>query len=263
MTDIWSLNQVPGRALYREVEEVNYRGTDDPRTAIALAVPKEPGEGGLPVVVFIHGGGLTCGEYEIPPLLLNGRYLVAMVQYRLCPANSPLVALDDAAAAIHWVYEHAEEYGGSKRKLFVGGMSAGAYLAALVTMAPQYLAKYGMDHKALAGIFPVSGQLSTHFQFKIERGYPGPNQAVVIDEYAPMHYLSKDLPPVILITGESGLDIPGRPEENALAAATLKALGHPDVRHHALSGHPHGKAIVDGCGWLLRQFIDRLTGVEA
>lgn len=59
------------------------------------------------------------------------------------------------------------------------------------------------------------------------------------------------------MTGESGLDMPGRPEENALMAASLKALGHPLVRCVHLKGCDHGAAL-DNCGPALTAFLDEL-----
>ena len=105
---------------------------------------------------------------------------------------------------------------------------------------------------------PVSGQMTTHFQVKAELGLP---ESPVIDALAPMGHLSADLPPVLLITGESGLDMPGRPEENAFMAASLRALGHPDAHHYALPGHDHGGAF-DSCDHLLLKFINRIAEAQ-
>jgi len=244
---------------YRATEVIDYLGEGDPKTRLYLMAPK--GGNDFATVVFIHGGGLIEGDPEFPGELIDGRWGVVMVDYRLCPKVKPLDCLSDATAAVAWVMRHIAEFGGNPDKVFVGGMSAGCYLAAMVGMAPEYLAGYGLDHRKLAGLLLVSGQMSTHFYLKTVMEYPGENAVPVIDRYAPIYHLSKDLPPIIAVTGASGLDIPGRPEENALMVATLKTLGHQSAEHYALAGYDHGGAMV-GCGYLLLRFLEKHMGVN-
>ena len=59
--------------------------------------------------------------------------------------------VEDAAHAVAWARTHAAEYGGDPQKLFVIGHSAGAYLAALLALDPEYLAAYQMSAKDLKG----------------------------------------------------------------------------------------------------------------
>ena len=249
-----------GAERYEPMRTINYLDNGDEKDRLYLMVPKK--EKHFATVVFIHGGGLTEGDPEFPGELLDGRWAAAMVDYRLCPNVKPTDCLTDAAAAVAWVIRHIADFGGDPNRIFVGGMSAGCYLAALVGMNPEYLAAYGLDHRKIAGLLLISGQMSTHFYFKTAMGYTGENALPVIDRYAPLYHLNKDLPPVIAVTGASGLDIPGRPEENALMVATLKALGHPSAEHYALAGHDHGGTMC-ACGGLLVRFIERLLGVSA
>ena len=78
----------------------------------------------------------------------------------------------------------------------------------------------------------------------------------LFDEYAPLANLAADLPPIIMVTGESGLDMPVRPEENAFMAASLKAMGHNDVSCYHLQGHHHG-TVFDSCDSLVLEFLAR------
>lgn len=256
MRDDWQ--HFPRRVTpdYHPVELVLYKenGGEFNRLAISRPLSDHPG----PTIVWFHGGGLTGDGRECPAELYNGVNTVVEVRYPVYPAVSTLAIIEDAAAAVAWCFRHIGRLGRRETSIFVGGMSAGAYLAALTGMDASRLAPYGIDHRRIAGLMPVSGQMTTHFQVKAELGLP---ESPVIDALAPMGHLSADLPPVLLITGESGLDMPGRPEENAFMAASLRALGHPDAHHYALPGHDHGGAF-DSCDHLLLKFINRIAEAQ-
>jgi acetyl esterase/lipase len=168
--------------------------------------------------------------------------------------------MEDAARAIAWCFEHAAEYGFDRSKIFVGGMSAGAYLAAITVMNPAFLAPYGLSYKDLAGLLLISGQMPTHFRVKADLGRNNGPYNPLVDEYAPFSFLSTDLPPMLLVSGDPALDIPARPEENAFFAASLKAMGHPFVRCFSLQGHGHVPAF-HSCNHLVKLFLkDVLEG---
>lgn len=235
-------------------EEISYGKWPDQK--IYLSLPKE--KTSFPVIVWYHGGGMVGGTREIPDSLMNGEYGIAEVRYRVSDGQfNSTNSVEDAAAALAWVMEHVTSLGGDPKKIFSGGMSAGSYLAALTGMAPQFLGKYGYDHRKLAGLILVSGQMSAHFQLKTDLKYKHQMWHPVIDEYAPLYYASADLPPCIFITGDFGCDMPTRAEENAYFASVLRAMGHKDAQHYALGGHDHGGAF-ESCGWLCAQFVSRI-----
>jgi len=91
-------------------------------------------EPGLPVVVYIHGGGFVMGSTQTyDPILRHiaaGGYLVASVNYRLSPETPFPGALEDCIAAIQWIYENVHEHGGDTSFIAIAGDSAGGNLAA-------------------------------------------------------------------------------------------------------------------------------------
>lgn len=253
----WDDFMSQGSGSFR-LQEISYG--EHPDQKIYLSLPKERTD--FPLIVWYHGGGMTGGEREFPDDLLNGEYGLAEVRYRLSGKEFKSVdSLADAARALAWVMQHAASLGGDPAKIFVGGISAGAYLAAMVGMAPHLLREYACDHREIAGLVLVSGQMGVHFQMKADLGYPQGMWYPVIDEYAPLYYASAELPPVIFISGDFGCDMPTRAEENAYFASVLRALGHKDVRHYPLSGHTHYGAF-RSCGWLCAQFIERIRKAQ-
>ena len=177
--------------LYQPAQLLRYGAHE--RQTIRCRVPR--GAKGSPVIVWFHGGGLVNGSYECPQMLFNGRFLIAEPLYRFSPEATPPEILEDAAAAVGLLWKQLDELGGDRNKLFLGGISAGAWLSAMLGMDPDRLAPFGIDIRKLAGLLLVSGQMTTHFQLKADLEYPGDRFRPVIDRYAPLHFVAKELAP--------------------------------------------------------------------
>lgn len=220
------------------------------------------GTKGYPTVVWFHGGGLTAGARYIPDLLKQRDIAVVAVSYRLAPKAQTRSFIQDTAASVAWVIKNIERYGGDPKQVFVAGHSAGAYLAMMIAMDPKWLAAEGLSHRQLAGIIAISGQMTTHFTIKQLRGDKGAALQPVIDEYAPLHHVAKDLPPICLITGGRDIEFKARVEENQLMEATLRNLGHTAVEFHEMSGLDHG-TVEQGGQILALTFIKRTLQPKA
>lgn len=206
-------------------------------------------------IVWYHGGGLTEGSKQIPWDFKDKGICVIGVGYRLSPkVNSPAY-IEDAAAALAWAFQNVEKFGGDKSKIFVSGLSAGGYLANMLTLDKKWLGNYNIDANNLAGLISVTGQAITHFTVRKEKGIPATK--AVIDELAPISYVRKDAPPILLITGDRELELFGRYEENAYFMRMLKLIGHKDVKLLEIQGYGHnvGKPAFP----LVLQEIERVT----
>lgn len=106
-----------------------------------------PGDGGRPVMVWIHGGSLVHGSSAVPvydgtAFARDGVVLVS-VNYRLgvegfgvfpdAPAN---LGLRDQIAALAWVRENITAFGGDPERVTVFGESAGAISIAALLASP-------------------------------------------------------------------------------------------------------------------------------
>lgn len=90
------------------------------------------------VYLHIHGGGWVLGgAHHIDPLhegiADNCRLTVVSVDYRLAPEHPYPAGPDDCESAALWLVENTSEQFGSNR-LFIGGESAGAQLAAVTLL---------------------------------------------------------------------------------------------------------------------------------
>lgn len=197
-------------------------------------------------LIWFHGGGLTSGQKHIPSAFKRlqafkeGKLAIVAVGYRLSPKVPFPVFIEDAAASTAWVLRHIAEYGGAPDKVFVSGGSAGGYLTAMIGTYPKWLNAFGADRNQLAGLIPVSGQMTTHFHVKELLKYPGDQYCPFIDENAPLGGLSADYPPVFFVLGDRKIEWKCRVEENELMAASLRALGAPLVDFSENEGFTHG-----------------------
>ncbi|RAV30647.1 alpha/beta hydrolase [Sinomicrobium soli] len=191
----------------------------------------------FPTVIWFHGGGLTAGHREIPEALKNSGIAVAGAGYRLSPKVRSEQCIEDAAAAITWVFEHIEAYGGDPDLVFVSGHSAGGYLALMAILDKHYLSSHGIDANDIAGIIPFSGQVITHFNIRKENGIK--DTQPVIDRMAPLWHVRADAPPVLLITGDREKEMLGRYEENAYMARMMKIAGHEHTTLYEMDGYGH------------------------
>lgn len=208
---------------------------------------KEPG---FATVVWFHGGGMRAGNRYIPEKLKKQKLAVAAANYRLFPRVECPAYIEDAAAAVAWVFKNISKYGGDPNLIFVSGHSAGGYLTSMVGLDKQWLAKHGIDADAIAGLIPVSGHAITHFTIREERGISW--EQPIIDEFAPLFHVRPDAPPILLITGDRRLEFLGRYEENAYFMRMLKVVGHESVELYELRELDHDEMVKPACSLMLR-----------
>lgn len=102
-------------------------------------------KGRRPLLVFLHGGGYSLGDLEThdAPCRIFCKYAgvhVLSIDYRLAPEWPFPAALQDAEEAFAWAVANAASLGADPACMLIGGDSAGANLAAVVT---QTLARAG------------------------------------------------------------------------------------------------------------------------
>ena len=115
----------------------------------------------LPVVFWIHGGGWQTGDKSSvqlkPQAFIYKSFVFVSTNYRLLPQVDMETIVRDIAKSIHWVHDHIAEYGGDPDRLLVMGHSAGAQLAALVSIDDRYLKAEGLSLSIIKACVPVDG----------------------------------------------------------------------------------------------------------
>lgn len=222
---------------------------------------------GFPTLVWFHGGAMTAGvkdddfTADIGAFFARSGIACAAVNYRLSPKATYPAYVEDAAAAFAWVRAHIAEHGGDAEKVFVGGHSAGGYLTAMIGMDPRYLRSLGCEPETIAGLIPVSAQVTTHFTVRAERGID--RNTVISDEAAPIYYTRKETPPMLVLYCDN--DWPAREQENAYFVAALKAAGNVKITGRLITGRDHGSIARripepgDVVGAAIVEFIEKIA----
>jgi len=134
---------------------------DPPQERQVLDVYSPAGAKNLPVVFWIHGGGWQTGDkssvQQKPQAFLDKGFVFVSTNYRLLPNVDMGTIVRDIAKSIHWVHDHIAEHGGDPKRLLVMGHSAGAQLAALVSIDERYLKAEGLSLDIIKGCVPVDG----------------------------------------------------------------------------------------------------------
>jgi acetyl esterase/lipase len=131
-----------------------------PLQKLDLYRAKDHASTGMPILMFMHGGGWTHGHKEWCGLnaepLVDLPMIFVSVNYRLGPEHRLPAAIDDCADALAWLYRHATEFGGDPRRIFIGGHSAGGHLASMLTLQRERVTSRGLPADAVKACFPVS-----------------------------------------------------------------------------------------------------------
>jgi acetyl esterase/lipase len=119
-----------------------------PRQRLDLYRPRD-GRGPWPVVGFFYGGAWEWGargDYRfVGHALASQGWMVAVADYRLHPEVAWPAFLQDGAAAVRWLVDHAADHGGDARGLHLMGHSAGAYNAAMLALDARWLRAVDLD----------------------------------------------------------------------------------------------------------------------
>ena len=112
--------------------DIEFANPDNQHLQVNLARPKS-GDGLLPAVVCIHGGGFRAGKREsydrLCVTLAERGYVAITVTYRLAPAYPFPAAVLDCKAAVRWLRANAAKYHVDPARIGVTGGSAGGHLA--------------------------------------------------------------------------------------------------------------------------------------
>lgn len=108
-----------------------------------------------PVLIMIHGGAWrmgdkvsAVGDHQVDYFTEQG-FVFISINYRLAPDHPFPAHAQDAAAAIAHVERTVAQYGGNPSSISLMGHSAGAHIAALVSVDPKYLEAEGLSPSAL------------------------------------------------------------------------------------------------------------------
>lgn len=240
----------------------------------------------LPVMFWIHGGGWQVGDKSdvgLKPKVLTERgFVFVSTNYRLVPDVSMEELIGDVARSLGWVHRNIAKYGGDPTRIFIGGHSAGAQLAALMCVDDRYLKREGVLFDALKGCVPVDGDTydipkiimtAEHRQaiyggkmFTFGHRQKFGNDPEKHVDFSAVTHVAKDkgIPPFLILffAGNPDTTAQARRLETVLREASVPATayGKQDSNHSRLNdelGTPNDPATLE-----LFKFLDALAGAN-
>lgn len=178
---------------------------DDEKQKLDIYWPEEQASGDkAPVVIFYHGGSWKDGERKgyafLGRAMASRGYITVIADYRKAPEILFPGFVNDAAAAFVWTEKNIARYGGDPANIFMMGHSAGAHLAMLVTLDPQYLVALGSDPARIKGMIGLAGPYD-FLPFTGEAAQTALGQWPRLEETQPITYARGDAAPLLLLTG--------------------------------------------------------------
>ncbi|MFM9960209.1 MAG: alpha/beta hydrolase fold domain-containing protein [Planctomycetaceae bacterium] len=253
----------PGVKMERDI---SYVPNGDEAQKLDLYLPEKPAEHPLPLIVHIHGGAWMAGnKFPCPVVGMVGKgYAVASVEYRFSQKAKFPAQIQDCQAAIRWLRANSLEHNIDPNRVGVVGGSAGGHLSALVgtsggkkAFAPiggneeqpdrvqavcdifgptnfGTVMQHAADDKNARNIFKFNSPSDPYSQL-IGVSLEGNKEKT--DAVSPVHYVSKDNPPMLILHGTHDALVPYAQSEEFAAALKEKGV---EVWLQKLPGSGHG-----------------------
>jgi acetyl esterase/lipase len=213
----------------------------DPRQRLDVYTPDDAAKGPRPIVVYFYGGSWQAGQRTdsriVAEALAASGIVTVAPDYRIFPETIFPGFLDDAATAVRWARDHAQDYGGDPSRIVVMGHSAGAHIAAMLATDSRYLDAHGMSKSALAGMIGLAGPyVAIPAEDHMSEIFPAATRARAL----PIRFISGHEPPMLLATGTADTVVDPRNSERF--ADALRA--HDDrVELKRYPGFGHGRIV--------------------
>jgi acetyl esterase/lipase len=201
---------------------------NDPQQRLDVYVPDDQPGVAPPLVVFWHGGRWSSGDKAdyrfVGAALAQLGYAAVLPNYRHYPQVKMAGFMDDAAQAALWAAAHADRYGADPNRLYLTGHSAGAHMAALLTLDERYFAAAGRSAPRIAGVVGLSGPYDfLPLRESDMQDMFGP--PALYPDSQPINFVRADAPPMLLVHGLR--DDTVAPKNSRNLATALSARGVP------------------------------------
>jgi arylformamidase len=159
-----------------------------------------------PIFIFIHGGAWIRGEasaYSAPAEMFLGagaHYVVPDFINAAEAGGSLFPMAQQVCQAIAWVHRNATSFGGDPDRLYIGGQSSGAHLAA-VALTTDWAGQHGLPPDIVKGGLCTSGMYELAPVRLTARGNYVKFSDAMVEELSPIRHLHRLGAPLIVSYG--------------------------------------------------------------
>jgi acetyl esterase/lipase len=198
----------------------------DERQKLNIWRPKRKGAVPAPVLVFFYGGSWQDGARDFYDFygrsMAAQGFVVVIPDYRVTPKFRFPAFVEDGAAAVAWTHANIAKHGGNPDRISLSGHSAGAHIAAMVTLDKQWLAKAGAREGVVRSFVGLAGPYD-FLPFTTDTSKAAfahePDPSIT----QPITFARKDAPPMLLLTGTADTTV--KPRNSRALSATQTKLG--------------------------------------
>jgi arylformamidase len=183
-----------------------------------------------PIFIFLHGGAWRGGSARdfgfVAEMLLDAgaHYVVPDFVWVQDAGGNLMVMADQVRRAVAWVYKNAASFGGDPARLYIGGQSSGAHLAA-VALTTDWKKEFGLPGDLFKGGLCISGMYDLKpVRLSARSSYVKFDDATE-DALSPRRHLDQLRAPIIVSYGT--LETPEFQRQARDFAAAVKSAGKP------------------------------------
>jgi acetyl esterase/lipase len=191
-----------------------------------------------PAILLFHGGAWRLGDaswtFGRAKEFADKGMVAICIEYRLANDGlSPIEGVEDACAAFAWARVHADKFGIDTKRVAGYGISAGGHLVAAAALLPVVNGKKVSDDSRPNALMLYSAALNIahdpYFDALMkDKGNPA--------AYSPSEFISKKLPPTLIIEGEKDSIVFAK-DAQAFHDAAIKAGAKCELHIYPGVGH--------------------------
>ncbi|MBI1917575.1 MAG: alpha/beta hydrolase [Planctomycetes bacterium] len=241
------------------LHDIRYREGSSKQWRLDLAFKKNLRGKPRPGIVVIHGGGWIEGDkssfasrkHGVPGNIEDFArlgFVAATINYRLAGEAPFPAALEDCKCAVRWLRAHAREYNLDPKHIGAYGNSAGGHLALLLGMVGKEAKLEGDgphqgESSLVQAVVSDSGPIDLLAQDQhgrlrrvVRQFMGGPPEGERVASYkkaSPLHQISRDTPPLLLLYGGADDQVPVETADQFVVA--LGRAGLKDVSYYRLA----------------------------
>ncbi len=218
----------PGKPEFRGLVGLGANSDEYLPVEFGKGTPHEECDGPkLPTLIFIHGGSWREGsrkDYGFVGRAFAARgFITYIIDYRKLPEHRFPSFVEDAAKFIADEHRNLPPNGcQDPKQIFIMGHSAGAHIAAMVALDPQWLAAHDTDPSIIAGVIGLAGPYD-FYPFTSDASKDALGHWPKPEQTQPITYARGDAPPMLLLSGANDTTV--KPRNSQVLAKAITAKG--------------------------------------